>query len=173
MKVPFLFRQALLAAVAGMGLALGLTLPARSLTADEAEKVATVLVDLSGDLGAFAYDEDEADRIFEEDAALNARIAAAGFSRESWQSAVDETFRGYLAAIPTDVFSARLTQIMQGVEAVSKLTDEQKAEMLPWIEEKIAEIQLLRAEGAPFADTVRPHAAKIEAVFETGLVPSE
>lgn len=171
MKVPFLFRQAVLAAIAGMGLALGLTLPARSLTADEAEKVAAVLVDLSGDLGAFAYDDEEAGRIFEEDAALNGRIVAAGFSRESWRSAVDETFRGYLASIPTDVFSAHLTEVMQGV-GTAKLTAEQKAELLPWIEEKIAEIQLLRAEGAPFAETVRPHAAQIEAVFETGL-PSE
>lgn len=173
MKVPFLFRQSLLAAVAGIGLALGLTLPARSLTADEAEKVTAVLADLSGDLGTFAYDEEEAGRIFDEDAAYNGRITAAGFSRESWQKALDETFRGYLATIPTAVFSARLTAAFDSLGKISHLTDEQKAAVLPMFEEKIAEIQLLRAEGAAFADVTRPHAARLEALFETSLVPSE
>ena len=173
MKVPFLFRQAVLAAVSGIGLALGLTLPARSLTADEAAKVSAVLADLSGDLGPFAYDEEEAGRIFEEDAAWKGRITAAGFSRESWQRALDETFRGYLATIPTDVFSARLTAALDSIRGISHLTDEQKAELLPMFEEKIAEIQLLRAEGAAFADAARPHAAQIEAVFKAGLVPSK
>ena len=89
-----LLRQSLLAAIAGIGLALGLTFPANSLTTDEAGKVAALLAELSA---------------------------------------------------------------------------EQKAEVRPLIEEKIAEIQLLRAEGAAYAKAVAPYAAKVEAAFDTGL----
>ena len=35
--------------------------------------------------------------------------------------------------------------------------------------EKIAEINLLRAEGEAYADAVRPYAGAIEAAFQTGL----
>ena len=82
--------------------------PGRSLTVDEAQKITELLVSLSPDLGAFAYDEEEADRWFDEDAATGGRIAAAGFNRESWKEAVDATFRGYLATIPADVFAEQL-----------------------------------------------------------------
>ena len=57
-----LLRQSLLAGIAGIGLALGLTFPANSLTADQAGKVAALLAELSAELGDFAYDEEEADR---------------------------------------------------------------------------------------------------------------
>jgi hypothetical protein len=162
-----------MAAIGGLGLALGLTFPAESLTPDEAGRVAALLVDLGPELGPFAYDGEEAGRIFEEDEAYGARIAAAGFSRESWTNAFDELFRGYLATIPNDAFSERLTQALAGLEAMSHLTEEQRAELMPLFEEKIAEIQLLRAEGARHADVVRPHAAILETVFGTDLVPAE
>lgn len=164
-----LLRQSLLAAIAGIGLALGLTFPANSLSTDEAGKVAALLAELSAELGDFAYDEEEADRIYDEDEASNGRIQAAGFDREEWKEAVDAVFRGYLATIPNDAFSARLTEGLQGFESMSHLSAEQKAEVRPLIEEKIAEIQLLRAEGAAYAKAVAPYAAKVEAAFDTGL----
>lgn len=168
-----LIRHALIAAACGLGLTLGLTFPANSLTSGEAEKVAVLLTDLGSEFGPFAYDEEEAERIFDEDESYQARITAAGFSRETWTRAFNEMFRGYLATIPNNVFSTRLTQATESIETLSHLTEEQKAEVRPMIEEKIAEIQLLRAEGARYADVVRPHSAILETVFETGLAQAD
>jgi hypothetical protein len=164
------FRRGLIA-IAGIGFGFGLTSPASSLTADEAGTVTALLAKLSFELGDFAYDDEEADRIFDEDEASTGRIKAAGFDREEWKEAVDAVFRGYLATIPNDVFSARLTEGLQGFESTSQLSEEQKAEVLPLIEEKIAEIQLLRAEGAEYAKAVAPYAAQVEAAFDTDLGP--
>jgi hypothetical protein len=168
-----LLRQSLVAAVAGIGIALGLTLPAASLTVDEAGKVSALLAELSSELGDFAYDDEEADRIFDEDEASNGRIKAAGFDREEWKKAVDAVFRGYLATIPNDVFSARLSGALQAIDSMSHLSTEDRAEVRALFEEKVAEIQLLRAEGASYAKAVTPYAAQIEAAFDTGLGPAE
>jgi hypothetical protein len=166
-------RQTLVAAVAGVGLALGLAFPAHSLTADEAGKVSALLAQLSSELGDFAYDDEEADRIFDEDEAASGRIRAAGFDRDEWKQAVDAVFRGYLATIPTDVFSARLGEAMQAIDSMSQLSAEQLVEVRSLNEEKIAEIQLLRAEGAAHAKVVAPYAAQVEAAFDTGLGPAD
>lgn len=168
-----LIRQSLAAAVAGIGLALGLTFPAASLTPDEAGRVSALLAELSSELGDFAYDEEEADRIYDEDEAWNGRIAAAGFDRNQWKEAVGAVFRGYLATIPADVFSARLSAALQAIDGMAHLSEEQRTEVRSLFEEKIAEIQSLRAAGAPYADAVRPYAATIEAAFETGLAPAD
>src|SRR5690606_26103921 len=117
------------------------------------------MVSLAPELGPFAWDEEEADRLFDEDSSWNGEIAAAGFSRDNWRHALDATFKGYLATIPNDVFSRRLTEALDGFDNASHLSDAQKQELRGLIEEKIAEIQLLRAEGARYADLVRPHAA--------------
>ena len=168
-----LLRQSLIAAVAGISLALGLTFPAASLTADEAGKVSALLAELSSELGDFAYDEEEADRIFDEDEAFNGRIKAAGFDRQEWKEAVGAVFRGYLATIPNDVFSARLSGALQAIDSMSHLSAEDRTEVRTLFEEKIAEIQLLRVEGAAYAKAVTPYAAQIEAAFDTGLGPAE
>lgn len=168
-----LLRRALVTAICGIGLALGLNFPANGLTRAEADGVAALLVDLGSDFGPFAYDDEEADRIFDEDEAYQNRIAGAGFSRESWRKAFNEMFRGYLATIPNDVFSAKLTEALAAIDSLPQLTEEQKAEVRPMFEEKIAEIQLLRAEGAAHVGMARPHAAILETVFETGLAPTE
>lgn len=169
MRKLSLLRRALFAAISGIGLALGMTLPASSLTNDEAARVSSLLIELSSEFGSFAYDEEEANRIYDEDQAWNGRIAAAGFSREQWKEAFDAAFRGYLATIPNTVFSTRLSAALDGLEAVSHLSTEQKKEIRGLLEEKIAEIHLLRAEGAAYADAVRPYAPQLEKAFDTGL----
>lgn len=165
-KRSFLARV-LCAGIGGIGLALGLTFPAGSLTIDEAEKVTSLLVELAPDVGPFAYDEDEADRWFDEDEATNGKIAAAGFDRESWKKALDEVFRGYLATIPAEVFAAQLAKPMQRLENAPDISEEQKAEIRAWAEEQIAETQLLRAEGDAYVDIVRSIADTLDAVFGT------
>ena len=167
MKKRSFFARALRAAIAGIGLALGLTFPADSLTVDEAQKVTALLVTLSPDFGPFAYDEEEADRWFDEDAAADGKIAAAGFSRESWKEALDATFRGYLATIPADVFAEQLAAPMKRLESSPDVSEEQKAEIRAWAEEQIAETQLLRAEGDAHVETVRSLAAVLDAVLGT------
>jgi hypothetical protein len=167
LKKRSFLRRVLRAAIAGIGLALGLTFPADSLTVGEAQKVTELLVTLSPDLGPFAYDEEEADRWFDGDAATGGRIAAAGFSRESWRAAVDATFRGYLATIPADLFSERLTEPMERLENSPSVSEEQKAEIRAWAEEQIAGTQALRAEGDAYVETVRSLAAALDAVFGT------
>lgn len=165
-KRSFLARV-LRAAIAGIGLALGLTFPADSLTVDEAEKVTALLVELSPDLGPFAYDEEEANRWFDEDAAAEGKIAAAGFNRESWKIALGETFRGYLATIPDDMFAEKLVGPIKMLENAPDIRDDQKAEIRAWAEEQIAETQLLRAEGDAYVEVVRSFANALDAVFGT------
>ncbi len=161
-----LLRQSLAVAIAGIGLALGLTFPANSLTADEAGTVSTLLAELSSELGDIAYDEEEADRIFDEDEASEGRIAAAGFSRESWREALDATFRGYLATIPADEFAELLALPMARLEQAVGFSEEQKAEVRAWAAEKLAELEAMRAEGKDHADVVMPHAAELDALFD-------
>lgn len=165
MKKHSLFYRTIIAAVSGIGLAIGLTLPAESLTVGEAERVAALLVDLTPELSPFAYDEEEADRWFDEDATADGRIAAAGFTRESWKKALGETFRGYLATIPGDVFARRLAGPMERLENTPAASEEQKAEIRIWAQEQIAETQRLRAEGDAYVETIRSIADTLDAVF--------
>lgn len=167
MKKHSLLYRAMIAAISGIGLALGLTLPVKSLTLDEARTVTALLVELAPDLGPFAYDEEEADRWFDEDAAVDGKIAAAGFDRESWRRAVGETFRGYLATIPNDVFTERLAGPIRRLERAPDIAAEQKAEVRAWAEEQIAETQLLRAEGSAYVELVRSFADALDAVLGT------
>lgn len=169
MKKHSLFHRTLMAAISGIGLALGLTLPANSLTRTEAESVIMLVISLSPDIGPFAYDEEEADRWFDADAEMNGAIADAGFNRDGWRQALNATFRGYLATIPANVFSAKLTGALDRLVNSTTLSDEQKAEIRAMLEEKIAEIQLLRAEGAAYVETVRPHSARLALAFDLGL----
>lgn len=169
MKKHSLFYRTLIAAISGIGLALGLTLPANSLTRTEAEKVTMLVISLSPEIGPFAYDEEEADRWFDADAEMNGAIAAAGFSRDGWRQALNATFRGYLATIPANVFSTKLTDARDRLIDSTALSEEQKAEIGAMLEEKIAEIQLMRAEGAAYAEAVRPRSARLALAFDVGL----
>jgi hypothetical protein len=167
MKKHSLLYRTMIAAISGIGLALGLTLPSSSLTLDEAGRVTTLLVELAPDIGPFSYDEEEADRWFDEDAATGGKIATAGFTRESWRKALDETFRGYMATIPNDVFAEQLAGPIERLENAPDISGEQKAEIRAWAKERIAETQLLRAEGDAYVDIVKSLADTLDAVFGT------
>lgn len=152
----------LVAGLLGTGLGLGtFAVPARALTADEAERVVQLLGELEPELGRLTYDEEEADQWFDDDSAFEGRIVKAGFTRESWKKALDATFKGYLATIPEDEFEAKVTGLTERLEN-SDLTAEQKAEMLSFVETKIAETRALRAQGEQYADTVRPYAGQLQ-----------
>lgn len=163
----------LLAATTGIGLALWLSFPANSLTVTEADRTTALLAELSAELGEFAYDEEEANRIFDEDEAWNGRIKAAGYSREQWQKSVDAAFRGFLATIPEDVVDAQVRTLFERLDTMASLTSEQKAEIRAATDDKIKEIYSLRAEGEDYADVMRPFAKRMEIAFRTGLSPDQ
>ena len=165
MKKRSFLARVLQTAVAGIGLALGLTLPAKGLTLDETGRVTALLVELAPDFGPYAYDEEEADRLFDEDAAWEGRIAAAGFSRDSWREALHATFRGYLATIPADEFAKRLSAPITRLEQAPGFSDEQKAEVRAWANEELAKLEAMREEGKSHADAVMPHAEELDALF--------
>lgn len=149
-------------------LALGtFVLPARALTMDEVGKVVQLLGELEPDLGRLAYDEEEADQWFDDDADMNGHIAKAGFTRESWKHALDATFRGYLATIPNDRLEAAFSGLTEKLDA-SDLNDEQKAEMRSFVKTKIAETRKLRAEGLQYVDVVQPYGAKLNELLGDG-----
>lgn len=149
-------------------LALGtFVLPARALTMADVGKVVQLLGELEPELGRLAYDEEEADQWFDDDAGLEGRIAKAGFSRESWKEALDATFRGYLATIPTDRLEAAFSGLTERLDA-SDLNDEQKVEMRSFVETKIAETRKLRAEGLQYVDVVQPYATKLGELLADG-----
>lgn len=159
------FARALRVAIAGIGLALGLSFPAGGLTLNEAGRVTALLAELAPEIGPYSYDEEEADRIYDDDAGAGGRIAAAGFSRDAWREAVDAAFRGYLATIPEEEFSRRVSMPMQRLQEADSLTDEQKAEIRAWAEEEIAKLLTMRDEGANHLEAVAPHAAEFDRLF--------
>lgn len=147
-------------------LALGtLVSPAHALTADEAGEVVRLLGELEPQLGRLAYYDEAADQWFDDDAELEGRIAAAGFSRESWREALDATFRGYLATIPEAEVEARFAELEAKLEASSSLSSAQKDEMRSFVAAKIAETRALRQEGGQYLDIVRPYADELNALL--------
>ncbi|MBT1156603.1 hypothetical protein J1C56_13460 [Aminobacter anthyllidis] len=159
--MSFSLGRHLAAGLLSTSLALGaFVLPARALTVEEAGKVVRLLGELEPELGRLAYDEEEADQWFDDDAGLEGRIAKAGFTRESWKEALGATFRGYLASIATERFEATFSGLVEKVDA-SDLNAEQKAEMRSFVVEKIAETRALRAEGAQHLGAVQPYAARL------------
>ncbi len=166
--MSFALGRHLAAGLLSTSLALGaFVLPARALTVEEAGKVVKLLGELEPELGRLAYDEEEADQWFDDDAGLEGRIAKAGFTRESWKEALDATFRGYLASIAAERFEATFSGLVEKVDA-SDLNAEQKAEMRNFVEEKIAETKALRAEGAQYVDAVQPYAAQLNELLGDG-----
>ncbi|WP_378949365.1 hypothetical protein [Mesorhizobium sp. ANAO-SY3R2] len=157
-----LLKFRLAAGLLAASLALGtLVSPAHALTADDVGKVTQILGELEPNLGRLAYDEEAADQWFDDDAELDGRIAAAGFSRESWKEALDATFRGYLATIPETEIETRFAELKAKLEASSSLTSAQKDEMRTFVATKIAETRGLRAEGRQYLGIVRPYADKL------------
>ena len=166
--MSFFLKRHLAGGLLAASLALGaLVLPARALTVDEVAKVVQLLGELEPELGRLAYDDEEADQWFDDDAGGEGRIAKAGFDRESWKQALDATFRGYLATISAERFEATYSGMTEKLET-SDLNDQQKAEMRSFIETKIAETRALRAEGARYVDAVQPYAARLNELLADG-----
>lgn len=140
--------------------------PAAALTRDEATRVTDLIAALQPAFGSFAYDEEIAHDWFERDAAERGLIRAAGFTAESWKSAVADTFRGLAALTPQSEIDAIRAKLDAGAAGLVALNAAQKAEALQALRTEFAHMLAFRAEGARFADTVRPLAPRLKAILD-------
>jgi hypothetical protein len=134
---------------------------ALALTSQEAANVVDLIEKLKAEFGDFAYDDDEADEWFEQDAAGQKLITKAGFDQKSWKTAVDETMKGFFATIPEAEIKKILDGARQRTESATNLKVEQKKALLELIEEQRKEILALREGGKPFVGVVTPLAPRI------------
>lgn len=117
---------ALLAAIASLFLASY----AVALESRQAAIVADVLETLAAERGEpVYYDEEAADDWHEFDADGDGLIPAAGFTRESWQVAYEQTMKGLMALMPQSEFDAMFGNVEEKVAALHGLTAEQKREL--------------------------------------------
>lgn len=140
--------------------------PATALTRDEAARVVDLIAALQPGFGAFAYDEEIVGKWFERDAAERGLIRAAGFTAESWKIAVADTFRGLAALAPQSEIDAIRAKLDAGADGLVALNAAQKAETLQALRTEFARMLAFRAEGASFADTVRPLAPRLKAILD-------
>ncbi|MBS7533548.1 hypothetical protein KHC28_07750 [Ancylobacter sonchi] len=133
-----------------------------ALTTAEAAKVVDLVEKLSPELGPLAYDEETADEWFTRDEVRGGLIAKAGFTRESWRAAFDATFCGYLANLPEAPLDARFAQMRKRLEHTPRMTPEQRAAALAFVDEHEQRLGQLRAAGRPDAATVRPLVSRLD-----------
>jgi hypothetical protein len=143
---------------------------ALALTAHDASVVVGLIEALQPEFGQFAYDEEIAADWYERDAADKGLIGAAGFTAESWATALGETVRGFLATMPVAEFDAIFARLKDAISGMTEMTDAQKTETIAAIDEQIEGLMAWRAEGRAFADTVRPLAPKLRTlILDPGL----
>lgn len=134
---------------------------ALALTSRDATTVVNLIEKLKTEFGDFAYDDDEADEWFEQDAESEKLITKAGFNQKSWKTAVDETMKGFFATIPEAEIKTVLDGARQRTESATGLKAEQKKALLELIEEQSKKILALREGGKPFVGVVTPLAPRI------------
>ncbi len=136
-------------------------IPAHALTVGEAASVVAVIEQMQPDLGKVAYDDDEADRVFEDDSAGRGLIAKAGFSRETWRTAFDATLKGFMAVIPDAELEAMFDTLRARAADGGNLTAEQKQAVMDMVEEQYQIIAKLRDQGRAHKEIVRPLEARL------------
>jgi hypothetical protein len=146
---------------AALALAMFLSTPARSLSAGDVERVVSVMEQLADDLGDLAYDEEAAEIWYEEDTAYEGRIASAGYSQQTWRTALDRTVKGYFASLNQARIDAMLAPMLD-FEARSDLSESQKTAAREMVATWRAKMAAWRGEGAADAAVVRPFAGRIE-----------
>lgn len=142
------------------------TTPGGALTRDEARVVVEVLSAIGDELGGLAYDEEAADEWYEEDRAGAGYIVDAGFTRDAWRKAVDQTLKGFYASLPDDEIE-RSFAAMRAFELRDDLSDTQKQAMRDLIAKGAERLDRWRKEGAAHAELVRPHAGRLSAILST------
>ncbi|WP_027161234.1 hypothetical protein [Mesorhizobium sp. WSM1293] len=92
-------------------------------------------------------------------------IGTAGFTADSWKVALGETMRGFLATMPVAELDAIFAKLRNAISGMRELTEAQKTETIDAIDEEVEGLMILRTEGDPFADVVRPLTPKIRSLI--------
>lgn len=146
------------AAIATLALVMlaGLVTHAAALTATDATKVVALIEALEPELGPLAYDEETAEEWFARDEVRDRLIVKAGFTRQSWRDAFDATLCGYLANLPKGPIDARFAQMRKRLAHAPRMTPEQRATAIAFVDEHEQRLAQLRAAGRPNAGIVHP-----------------
>jgi hypothetical protein len=139
--------------------------PAKALTRQEAIVVVKLMQALAPEFGRLAYDEQAADDWFEADAESEGRITHAGFTRESWRTALGATVTGYIACLPEAEFRAKLAAIRERAATRGTLDDAQRRAMLAMVDEIAARLEAMRAAGRAHVEVVRPLAPRLRVLM--------
>ncbi|MEO3386835.1 hypothetical protein [Mesorhizobium sp. CAU 1741] len=154
-------RYALVALVLGLGALLHAS-HALAFGSGDVAIVADILEELSPSRGeAIYYDGEAADDWYEFDAEQDGLIAAAGFSRETWREAYDNTLKGLIALIPPEEFEAIHDGLGERLSSIQGLSEDEKRAMVDDMRKLVDGLRALRSEGAAHADAVQPFAARL------------
>lgn len=134
---------------------------AHALTQEQVATVIDIVEKLSPELGTVAYDDDEADRWFEDDSGKDDLIGRAGFDQSGWKMVFDATITGFLATVPEQEFISLFDTIRQRVLAAKSLNVEHREMMLQEVDKQLALVGQLRTDGKPYASLVRPFSARL------------
>lgn len=135
----------------------------------EAERVVALVERLAPDLGEIAYDDEEADRWFEDDSANAQLIGKAGFTRESWQEAFDAVMKGYFALVPRAELEAKLNSVRARLSQAQHLSPEQQEEVVASFDKQVTIIHTYREEGRAYTDAVRPLVSRLDPLVSSGM----
>ncbi|MEO9337798.1 hypothetical protein ABFT80_10185 [Mesorhizobium sp. SB112] len=139
-----------------------LVTPAAALSVREAQAVVVVLEELTSETGdTVYYDEEAAEEWYQIDDETSQRIAAAGFTRETWKDAFDQTMLGFLASIPSSEFDQMFEEFVQKIDALVELTDEQKQEATNAWRDQTNSFEQFRKRGAKYAAVVSPYESRL------------
>lgn len=139
-----------------------LATPAAALSVREAQAVVVVLEELTSETGdTVYYDEEAAEEWYQIDDETSQRIAEAGFTRETWKDAFDQTMLGFLASIPSSEFDQMFEEFVQKIDAMVELTDEQKQEATNAWRAQTKTLVELRRRGTQYAGTVSPYMSRL------------
>lgn len=152
-----------------LGLGVFVSPGALALSESEASRVVGLLEALQPELGDFAYDAGIAADWFEQDAENQGLIEAAGFTENSWKTAVDETFCGFLATVPEAEILQPFADARRRAQETKSLTPSQRQAALQMADEQQTRVLKWRAEGKAFAQAVRPVASRMRTI--SGVFP--
>jgi acylphosphatase len=141
--------------------------PAAALEPGQAEAVVGLLERLAPERAETVYyDEEAAIEWFDYDAETEGLIAAAGFTRQTWKMAFDETLKGYIATIPDAEVDAMFGGFEAHVSQLTNISDEDKQSLIHDWRLEMQGFNDLRVEGQQYASVVQPFAARLKVLGE-------
>lgn len=140
-------------------------LPAAALDSREAGQVVTILEKLVTETGSTVYyDAEAAEEWFQIDDEATGLIAAAGFTRQSWKTAFDQTMTGFIASIPPSELEQLMADFINQFGEAAKMTPEQKAQAASLMGAEMGHFDGIRARGAKYQEFVSPYTPRLRRI---------